>query len=381
MEQGKTNPPNGLRALIDELYARARGSGGSASATQFAFVYAPNGVAGGNVYTSFPALHAAMNAVPGIKLVLLDDGGVPGSCIVPAGAWNMKGWLIEGAVNIAGTSTLLVFQQGATLTAVWTDATYVGFETESNAPVYTMANGDTVVLDTGSGVFAAPGAAPFFVTPNGVQAGIGMLTGTELGGSNLPVWQLDAGSSPFLILGGFHSELNDNALSGSANLLVQYAVTAKYSTNQPAWTGVGNFQTLPILYSNLSPPPPTGLQSGRQFQWRGYVTTVNAGAVTIDTGYAPPQQHVARVTLSYSIADRTADLGHYSNLYCGIQSFGAPTIPAGQVQVGTTSDGALATALPTAVITGASLLGFTCTPPGGHVGTLDWMLVITIEEN
>jgi len=92
----KHEPRNGLRALIDELYARRGGGGGGKSGTQYAFVYRPGGVAGENVYTDVPSLYAALSSIQGNKLVLIDDS------IVSPAPWPAMGG--GGTYNLDGVS-------------------------------------------------------------------------------------------------------------------------------------------------------------------------------------------------------------------------------------------------------------------------------------
>jgi len=72
-----------IAVASDEPAARANNSPGRA------FVFRPGGVAGGNVYVSWPSLVAAMSSGQGRKMLEFDDS-VLTPCVIPAGVWPMK---------------------------------------------------------------------------------------------------------------------------------------------------------------------------------------------------------------------------------------------------------------------------------------------------
>jgi len=93
----------------DEWQPVTPASGGGGGST---FVYRPGGVQGGNVYDNWTDLDAAVSAVTDDqKIVLIDD--TLGSATVPAGSWDINGWIIKGFTP--GVTSYLNFEDGATL--------------------------------------------------------------------------------------------------------------------------------------------------------------------------------------------------------------------------------------------------------------------------
>ena len=130
--------------------ALARRFGGSSSGTTFSFVYRPGGVAGANVYTTWPTLVAAVNAVAGLRLVSVDDSIADAHAT--AGAWNLAGWILTGSFKRTprtGNSPTLYFDDATTLVAGgYPTLCTLGITLQSNSAafVYTMGDGDISVF-------------------------------------------------------------------------------------------------------------------------------------------------------------------------------------------------------------------------------------------
>ena len=78
----------GHYASMDETLAFILGGGGSVvgASTQYTYVFRPGGVAGRNVFTTWPALYAATQQVQGPVLIEIDSSLAPAT--VPAGAYS-----------------------------------------------------------------------------------------------------------------------------------------------------------------------------------------------------------------------------------------------------------------------------------------------------
>lgn len=126
IQRGKTEENNGLRALIDELYARTR-RGADAGGTQYVFVYQPGGSDSVNVYTDFNRLYEALDAAAPASesgtrpstLILVDDSFVlPSPTFMPprraGGAYNFNNVTWEAVSNpLTGSAGAeIVLQEG-----------------------------------------------------------------------------------------------------------------------------------------------------------------------------------------------------------------------------------------------------------------------------
>jgi hypothetical protein len=124
--------------------------------------------------------------------------------------------------------------------------------------------------------------------------------------------------------------------------------------------------------------PSSQLGTTRSFQVQG--TTLDTGAVTVDTGNAPPLNHISLLVATYSAVDRANHLGHSGNGIGTSARFGDLTVP-GQVFSDGNGDAALATAVPSFVIAAGGALGVRFTPPAGYVGQIEWLMTLTITDN
>jgi|SRR5579864_1395953 len=105
------------------------------------------------------------------------------------------------------------------------------------------------------------------------------------------------------------------------------------------------------------------------------VTTVNAVAATVDTGYAPAPGHSAKLDGGMNVNDVTANTTSSKNLAGSLRNLNGTPVVAGATIAGTVGDGALSTATFSLSFI-AGTLHVTFTPPVAYVGTLNWEVTI-----
>lgn len=149
---------------LEELVAILFSQGGESFGRGSAFVFRPGGVAGGNVFTTWPSLYAAYSLVQGQRWVFVDD--ILAAAHVPAGAWNIDQTTFVG--NFNSETEVLHFDQGATVTFdnIWIDGGLV-FQNNSTNPVFTFANGQNFAfVDILFGNIQSATAAPWGLSTN-----------------------------------------------------------------------------------------------------------------------------------------------------------------------------------------------------------------------
>jgi len=116
-------------------------------------------------------------------------------------------------------------------------------------------------------------------------------------------------------------------------------------------------------------------------------TTVNTGAVTVDTGYAPPAGKAAHLDIQYNEVDVANAVTRSGNGGASIRNLGGGgvAIPSGggttaPIFGGATGDTTALSTAPTLSVASGTL-HVTCTPPGGYSGTIRWVIDITPLEN
>ena len=232
---------------LEAELARLAG-GGSGAAKQYAFVYRPGGVAGDNVYTTWPTLMAAVAAVQGPKVVQLD--GTAGALTVPAGAWNIQDVTF---VSRDQASQVLTFLAGATVTGTRFSLDSVSFE--GTTTVYTTPLGvtSTITLDHGSLILSAS-ATPFISVPATATLQLFMDEGSLLGDSVHPAVTV-AGTLSGVVTGT--SQVLANALAGAGGAVFEVSdsrigspqaiatITSTTFTNSQTWPQLDNATITP----------------------------------------------------------------------------------------------------------------------------------------
>ncbi len=144
-----------------------------------------------------------------------------------------------------------------------------------------------------------------------------------------------------------------------------------------------------LVQASLTPPDKSttvgtpGSQSGASPSFTVLATTTNAAAVTVDTGYAPPDGHGADLDVHYNVTDRgahTSRSGNGAGTMKNFAGFGGVAIAGAPIFGGANGDAGLATSVPSLSVSGGTL-HVTVTPPAGYVGTLDWIVDLGVLEN
>src|SRR5690349_1412288 len=165
------------------------------------FVYQPGGAAPhDNVYTSWPALVAAVNAVFGQRRILIDslNTGDVGPT-VPAGNWSLDNVLLLGKFPSSGFIPTLTFLDGAHVTSRELGVQDVNLASTSTTSVITVDTDglDVTLLD----MFVTSATAPFFHVASGAQSTNFSLFGlASFGDGTNPVLQVDNGLTTFVNL-------------------------------------------------------------------------------------------------------------------------------------------------------------------------------------
>jgi hypothetical protein len=132
------------------------------------------------------------------------------------------------------------------------------------------------------------------------------------------------------------------------------------------------------------PAPPTvgtpTTQSSAILTFDIYAKTVNAAAVTIDTGYSPPVGHGAKLDGGWSAEDVANSAIRGGNFNAVLRNLAGGLGVAGQLFGGALGDAALNTAVPGFSIV-AGTLHVIFAPPAGYVGTVQWRMELTATEN
>jgi hypothetical protein len=217
------------------------------------FVYQPGGAAAGNVYTSWSLLVAAVNAVAGIKTVLIDASFVGGNAHVPAGSWSVDNWNICGSTGTDGSVQTLTFDSGATLTfnTLWFQRLIVNSASAGAIVTFNAGHGGCIYWLE---VELLSPTAPFFhftgttgpITWLGVQENM-------LGDGVAPVIQVDSPAEVEIQLSN-HSILFANATSGTGILDVECDCDTILQTPQMA--GIAYFPKGFAPLVNYTPATP-----------------------------------------------------------------------------------------------------------------------------
>ncbi len=196
---------------------------GSSAATGVTstFVYRPGGHAAGNVYTSLPALMAAVALVAGPKVVQIDDT-IVSPAIIPAGTWDLVDITLVGIFDGFVTTNQAQCADGCVLLNMASVAYQLQLSSVSSAPVVTMADGQGLLLDTGASIVGSATGAPFFfaagpyVNPPTVIMGLGAGFGGTPGQYVLRVNDNTQGVD--VVLGGTGNSFPDNVVTGTGTL-------------------------------------------------------------------------------------------------------------------------------------------------------------------
>jgi hypothetical protein len=273
-------PPGQLVGLVPFILGTTGGSGPSADPT-ITFVFRPGGVAGGNVYTTWPTLMAALGTVQGTKIILFDDS-IVSPCVVPAGGpYDMTQVIWAGRMTARSAVTVV---EGASFTKLrqFTDIVDVTF-TGATPPVSDFTfDQETLIFDRGA-TLTCTGAGPFF--SNTFMAGavtMVLLNGATFNTGATAVLDMAAGAAT-VIIGGLLGQTADDSVSGAVGSVLINGIigaSARLSATQTAFAGT-------IIPFNLTIPRmnPTATQ------------TANFGATEADIVRCDPSAGGFNVTL------------------------------------------------------------------------------------
>jgi hypothetical protein len=255
------------------------------SAPVTCFVYRPGGVAAGNVYTSWPAVVAAMAAVEGCKMLEFDDS-IVSPAPVPAGAWTMNGVTWTGARVSETDVTQVQIADGASFTGLRRFSGFLLVEFLGSAPaVADLADDDAVYFEHVIGIQCA-GTAPMFLVSavNNVlfefwDRVLWINAGNE-------VLEVAAGGSAFLRLGNDVS-VGLNAIESAVGTTVEVVFTGASAAIVDQATLLGtlsviNEQIDRIDVGSVDPGPVVAalLDTINRVDPSGGAVTVNLPAIT-----------------------------------------------------------------------------------------------------
>ncbi len=213
----KHEPRNGLRALIDELYARTGDQGKVFKSTLYSVVLRPGDTTGApNVFKSWSALYAATAAIQGGVRVTCDDS--LGAIVVPPGNYAIDGWQL---VNGNGFAVVTIADGAhATWRNLWIDGLSVVFNgatdfqsIASGGTNLYMTDGSSLQCTSTGHFLSSTGTAFAFVSS---QAACGVGDGTHVvfsasAGGTLEIFAIEGNYAKNALLGtGGTASINFN---------------------------------------------------------------------------------------------------------------------------------------------------------------------------
>lgn len=310
-------------------------------------VFQPGGTPGPNTYTTWAAAYAAINAKPGLKIVMFDDSA--GACHITAGGpYNLdncffvsQGTALSGFVNVT-------IDQGATASALNFYAQNIKLVNASTNPFFT--DGVVIYLD-GAFIASAVGAGAFMnvVSRTGVVNGTGF---AQIGitSSNVTITAQAGQTCSIDLMGG--SILHSSSLGGAGTFILQYgAETLNVSFSQPGITGT--FTLTPQVVPNQ--------------QTSNTVTGGGTAAVTVGPTPSVARLKTGKVLVSVTASVLTANAGFITTALNGSVS---GTIANGNQQVVAGGDPVLITLVAPDTVTTAGQTYSLSLASGGGAGNI-----------
>lgn len=236
-------------------------SSAQTAASSPTFVFRPGGVAGGNVFTTWASLMAAMDVVAGPKWIEVDASIE--AAHMTAGAWDLNACTLTAA---QGTQQLII-DQGATITPTTLSLTIDGglfLQNNSTEPVWTtsMAGFYLLVMRGFAEIACSAGAAAFL---HGVAGAAGiqvsMIESAVLGDYAHNVIASDAGVTVYIIETDI-SSIYPHSLAGAGTIQVTLAADSTVDTPQDVTTltlqyssGADRVNYVPGVPANWNPAP------------------------------------------------------------------------------------------------------------------------------
>jgi hypothetical protein len=297
MSQGSTEELR-ARDYVLALLWRAQARAALALSLQTTFVFRPGGVAGANVYTSWPAMMAAVGRVAGPKWIEID--ATHATADVPAGTWNVDDCTIQGFSN---TFPTLTFVSGAQLAFDYVVVSNVQLGSASSTPIANITSPFVeIVLQQGGQLSGSP-AAPFVEVQNGGSLAVLSSDGTIGDGTNVAI-ATEAGGTTFLAM-FVNSELAAGALGGpvpaSVNITSDF-INAGAQPTAPHFTDVSDSSQ-----ENYTPSTPGN--------WNPTPTTVRMGLDQLAAPNAAPLFNAAPLGPSVSVSLSVSVTKHKSGKF------------------------------------------------------------------
>jgi hypothetical protein len=256
-----------LEARVNLALAYARSAGGAATAAAATFVFRPGGAAAGNVYATWSALYAALDAAAPVSAqghrspttIQVDDSIAP--AVLPAGNYNVDAVTFVGLANFnnATGASNLTLADGVHFTASVLNVVLVSIFCAPTSAVLTVGAGQELWLFmTESGdLEVTGGTAPFLLVNNAGFADIILIQNGVLGDGVHTVANAGAGPDNLFVL-AYASVVRSNALAG-AGATVGFDSAGSVDTPQ----GAG------VTINLLSPAVSVAYNPGVPGNWAG----------------------------------------------------------------------------------------------------------------
>ena len=154
-------------------------------------------------------------------MIVFDDS--EGSCVIPAGAWNMatvEQWISFKGANFVGPSVAVFAADGAVITHL--QKIYgLGIEQAGSAPAIIINNSETFTLDNSS--LASPDAGPVVRVLGAINTAIVLenQSAINFAGESSGVVTIDAGLSTRLRINGANISVGGTTIVGGAGVAAQ----------------------------------------------------------------------------------------------------------------------------------------------------------------
>lgn len=245
----QVNRPHARVGRLESLQAVDEGSLANAVATTF--VYRPGGVAGKNVYTTWPSLYAALLTVAGPKWVQVDDS-IVSPAVVPAGTYNLDGVTISG-INLG---TVLNLTDGTHITGQTLSLFNIQVTSAATSAIWTTSTIAALYL-LNEVILSMTGTGPFLSVASGGTGVVTEFNSTIGDGSHVALLKQTGGALTVNVL---DASVAQGAVQGG---LIAYDSAATVNLTQGAGTSfqldstATNTSYSPIISTNWNPAPTT----------------------------------------------------------------------------------------------------------------------------
>jgi hypothetical protein len=210
------------------LHSMVGGGGGGGGGNDV--VYRPGGMAGGNVYTTWPTAYAAALTVLPARIIV--DSSLVSPAPLDAGAWDMAGITLAGTFDII-TLDILEIQDGAILTNLFYVTNLLQITSVSSLPAIVPLPFIAFILDYGAQLL---GTGPASIIDFSASSGfILQFLGTQINGPN--AISVSAGNTVSIALYA-SATLGNDSITGTGDLNISIRdATAGIGDSQAGLTG------------------------------------------------------------------------------------------------------------------------------------------------